>query len=201
MDAVFLSSRPGRRISRLSSLIVLLALILAFVPGTARAATCASYHTAREGDTTVSIAQFYGVKWGSIALANHLKEPFRLTPGQVLCIPEEDVKGKDKEKDKDDDDTSSPFDKGTFTVTIYGNRVLLNVSGLPSKNFFVVKARELVPSVSEWSKLGVLRVDKNKKVSQFFNLPNSMNDSALISVCLKNSTTDELTCRTVVHPQ
>lgn len=200
MYAVFLSSRPGRRISRLSGLIVVLAMLLAFAPGTARAATCASYHTVREGDTTVSIAQFYGVKWGSIALANHLKEPFRLTPGQVLCIPEEDIKGKDADEE-DDDESTSTFDKATFTVTVYGDRVLVYVAGLKSKNFFVVKARELVPSVSEWSKLGVLRVDKNKKVSQFFNLPNSMGDSALISVCLKNSTTDELTCRTVVHPQ
>jgi hypothetical protein len=55
--------------------------------------------------------------------------------------------------------------------------------------------------VSEWSKLGELKVEKNQKVSQFFYLPGSMEDSALISVCLKNSTTDELTCQTVVHPR
>jgi len=148
----------------------------------------------------VSIAQFYGLKWGSIALANHLKEPYRLTPGQVLCIPDTDVKGKDKDKDNDED-TPSAFEKATFTVTVYGDRVLVYIAGLKSKNVFVVKVREVVPKVSEWTKLDVLKVDKNQKISQFYNLPRSMNDSTLISLCLKNASTDEMTCRTVVHPQ
>lgn len=200
MYAVFLTSRPVRKISILSSLVIVLALILSSVPGNAQAATCASYHTVHEGDTPVSIAQFYGLKWGSIALANHLKEPYRLTPGQVLCIPDTDVKGKDKDKDNDED-TPSAFEKATFTVTVYGDRVLVYIAGLKSKNVFVVKVREVVPKVSEWTKLDVLKVDKNQKISQFYNLPRSMNDSTLISLCLKNASTDEMTCRTVVHPQ
>lgn len=200
MYAVVESLMPARKALILPSLVVVLAVILALVPGTARAATCASNHTVREGDTTVSIAKFYGVKWGSIALANKLKEPYRLTPGQVLCIPEKDIKGKDADEKKEDD-TTTAFKDATFTATVIGDRVQVSVAGLKSKNFFVVKARQLVPTVSEWSKLGVLRAEKNKKVSQFYTLPNSLNDSALLSVCLKNSTTDELTCRTVVKPQ
>jgi LysM repeat protein len=200
MFAVLRSSKHARRVYLLASLAAILAVLLSSVAVTAQAATCASFHTVQEGDTTVSIAQFYGLKWGSIALANQLKEPFRLTPGQVLCIPVEDVKGRDADED-DDEDSGSAFDKATFTVTVYGNRVLVYVSGLSSKSFFIVKAREMVPSVSEWSKLGELRVEKNKSVSQFYNLPGSMEDSALISVCLKNASTDELTCRTLAHPQ
>jgi LysM repeat protein len=195
MDAVFFYPKPVRKITILSSLILVLGMVMAIVPGSAQAATCASNHTVQEGDTTVSIAQFYGVKWGSIAWANNLKEPYRLTPGQVLCIPEEDIKGKDADEEEDDE-SKSTFDDATFTVTV--DRVQVSVAGLKSKNFFVVKARELVPSVSEWSKMGELKVEKNQKVSQFFYLPGSMEDSALISVCLKNSTTDELTCQTVV---
>ena len=200
MYAIFPSSSPLRRIFFLSCLVVILAVILASVPGKAQAATCASYHTVQEGDTTVSIAHFYDVKWGSIALANHLKEPYRLTEGQVLCIPETDVKGKDKDKDNDED-TSSVFEKATFTVTVYGDRVQVYVAGLKSKNVFVVKVREVVPKVSEWTKLGVLKVDKNQKVSQFYNLPSSMSDSGLITLCLKNASTDEMTCRTAAHSQ
>ncbi|HLE16229.1 MAG TPA: LysM domain-containing protein [Anaerolineales bacterium] len=199
MNAVTKYSRPVRRISIPFGLIVVLALILASVPGsTQAAANCASYHTVQQGETTVSIAQFYGVKWGSIALANNLKEPFRLTVGQVLCIPEGDVKGKDKDKE---DDSPSAFEKATFTATVYGNRVLVYVAGLKSKNVFTVKVREVVPKVSEWTKLGVLKVDKNEKLSQFYNLPAALGDAALITLCLKNATSDELACRTVVHPQ
>src|SRR5512139_3018038 len=74
------------------SLLLVLALLASLAPMPAEAAasspvTCVTYHTVREGDTRVTISQVYRVKWLKIAQANGLREPYKLTPGQLLCIP------------------------------------------------------------------------------------------------------------------
>ena len=46
----------------------------------------------RKGDTTMSIAQSYGIKWGVIAAENRMKPDYKLEAGMELtlaCRPED----------------------------------------------------------------------------------------------------------------
>ncbi len=54
---------------------------------TAKAATCASYHTVVRGDTLGRIAGTYRSSVGAIAQANNIANVNLIFPGQNLCIP------------------------------------------------------------------------------------------------------------------
>lgn len=46
----------------------------------------ASY-TVQKGDSLSKIGARYGVSWNSLAIANNIKSPYTVYPGQVLSIP------------------------------------------------------------------------------------------------------------------
>ena len=180
-------------VSRLSlTLVLVLTLFLAALPQPAQAATCRTYHYVRAGDTTVSIAQTYGLKWREIADANNLDYPYDLDVGDRLCIPPKD------NNNDDDDENTTEFKLG---ITATHTAISVTVSGLDVKKaVFNVRIRNASTGVGGWVKLGRLKAVKKKTTKMVFSVPAEFRSTLYIQVCLKNMTTDELDCRTVVHP-
>jgi LysM repeat protein len=49
---------------------------------------CKAIHVVKRGETLSRIARRYGVSVAAIVQANELRDPNRIYPGQMLCIPE-----------------------------------------------------------------------------------------------------------------
>lgn len=49
---------------------------------------CKFIHVVKRGETLSRIARRYGVSVAAIVQANELRDPNRIVPGQMLCIPE-----------------------------------------------------------------------------------------------------------------
>jgi LysM repeat protein len=167
--------------------LLIVALISAALPTTAKAVTCVRYHTVKSGDTTSKIAQTYGMKWRLIADANDLEYPYKLKTGQKLCIPP-----------GESDDTNQADDL-KMTAKSSGNSISITIKGLSTKTSYYVRVRDGTASVRGWYKIGVMRAKKNTTATMSFSLPKELRNVLYIQVCLKNGTTDELACRTIVH--
>ncbi len=182
------SDRIKNLINLALSLLLVVTLVSAALPQPAQAATCRTYHTVKSGDTTVSIAKTYGLKWRVIAEANDMEYPYDLDVGDKLCIPP-----------KAEDDDTNIADELKMTVKAVGNTVTITVKGLTAKASFYVRARDGNASVGGWHKLGVMRAKKKVTSSTSFILPRELREKLYLQICLKNGTTDEMACRTVVH--
>ncbi len=173
----------------LLSLALALAILAASLPQPVQAATAVAcdtfFYTVKAGDTTTSIAQAFGLKWKEIASANNLKYPYKLKVGQQLCIPSKS-------------DTSEDEDLKVSVVVIGGN-VTVKASGASVRSVFKVKARPGNVGIGGYFVLGNFKVPKKTAVTGVFSLPKDLRTVSPITVCLKNVTTDELICRTVVH--
>lgn len=71
----------------LLSIVILLGLSMS----TASAENCTLYYTVQSGDWLSKIARQYGLDWKAIARSNHLTNPDKLRPGQVLCLKFADI--------------------------------------------------------------------------------------------------------------
>lgn len=174
----------------LLSALLIVALISAALPAPARAVTCVRYHTVKSGETTSKIAHTYGLKWGEIAKANDLEYPYNLKTGQKLCIPP---------SASDKTDNASNADDLKMTAKSSGNTVSITIKGLSTKTSYFVRVRDGTASVRGWYKLGVMRAKKNTSATASFSLPKELRNTLYLQVCLKNGTTDELACRTIIH--
>jgi LysM repeat protein len=59
---------------------------LAFNVKPAQAASCTAWYTVQKGDTLAKIGRMYGVSWQYLAKINHIPNPNKIYPGQVLCV-------------------------------------------------------------------------------------------------------------------
>lgn len=184
------ATRPLRLPQVLLSLLLALAVALAVFPARASAATvtCTAYYTIQKDDTTSKIAKTFNLKWKQIAVANKMTYPYKLTPGKVLCIPP---------KDFSVDPSTSPG--AVLKVTTVNNRLTVTVSNTTARRSYYVRVREVSNSVGGWYKLGSLRVPKNTVVIHNYNLPSKLSGAIYLEVCLKDATTDERICRTVLR--
>jgi LysM repeat protein len=170
--------------------VVAITSLAAALPQPAQAATCASYYYVKAGDTPVGIAQNFDMKWGLIAKANNLEYPYSLKVGQRLCIPPKDT----EEEDKD-------ATKFKYTVTATRSAITITISGLSTKKAgFNVRARNATGTVGGWVLLGRIKAKKGSTTKVIYTIPPELRNITYIQVCLKNVTTDELTCKTVIHP-
>jgi LysM repeat protein len=187
-----------QRRSRLAILTVVFALCLGLIaasfPQPALAATCVSTYFVRAGDTTPKIAKTFGLKWSQIAIANDLKQPYRLDVGQSLCIPPQD-----SPTERSQAGTTTVTKQTKLTVLLTNDLLEVTLGGLSRKGVYTVKVRDSDASVGGWYKLANLKIDRKETVTAVYRLPQELSDIAWISVCLKNGTTDELICQTVVN--
>lgn len=186
-------SGARRRMIALMGTFILIALVAAALPQAAHAASkCVAYYTVKEGDTTPSIAHTFGMKWGDIALANNLTYPWKLKPGQRLCIPSEDnVKTlKDKQEKPS---------KGSINAYNRGNFIVVSASSYPKKSAFYVKVRDITQSAGKWYKLGSFKAPKKSTVTKLFALPKDLRSSIWLQICTKEATTNKSNCQTVIR--
>jgi hypothetical protein len=168
------------------SALLVAAIFAAALPQPARAATCARYYTVKEGDTTPKIAHTFDLKWGVIAKANKLNYPYKLKAGQVLCIPGEAS-------------TESTGESISYKVVARGSTVTVTVTNPPNKRAYYVRVRDVSAGAGDWFKIGKFKVKKNETNTAVFSIPKELRTKLYLQVCLKNATTDELTCRTALH--
>lgn len=179
------------KLSRVLSIFVLLAVLVAALPvpvqAAPAAADCDRYHQVRYGQTVKKVAKLYGMDWQEIVKANNLTDPYTLTVGQRLCIP---VVKKS---------SSSSDTKATFSAFVTKNkdvRVTVN-SNKKAQNFFV----RVGPNVANnhiWYKVGKITSKKSGTTTRTFDLPNQLTRHGSLQVCLKNTVTDSVVCATVV---
>jgi LysM repeat protein len=183
------------------SFVMTIAILMAFLPQSAQAATCVAYYVVQEDDTTPKIAQTYGLKWGEIAKANDLDPSDKLVVGTRLCIPP-----------GDDDDGSPATGGGTSTfipdtdknakisVYISGGRIFLNLSKFSISHVYLVKVRDAQVGIGGWEKLEKVKIKKTTTYDLVLKVPKDLQDSLFLSVCLKDLSSDELICRNAINP-
>ena len=170
------------------AVVIVLSMLLVALPQTAQAATCDSYYRIKSGDTKSSIAELFDLKWSDIADANDLGSGYIPKVGQRLCIPE---------KSTDDEDNPNVKLKVTTTHTL----LTLTITGLSDKKtVFMIRARDTRVGVGGWYKLGRMKVKKSATNKDQFAIPTQLQKTPYLQVCAKNSTTNEMICRTIVHP-
>ena len=172
------------------AVLILLSMILGAFPRQAQAATCDTYHTVKSGDTKSRIAQLYKVKWREIADANDMDDSDDLVIGERLCIPF----SAEDEEDKANPDLRMRISLAHTTVTV-------TVSGLSDKKaVFLVRMRDATVGVGGWQTLGRLKAKKSSTSKVTFPIPREFRNTLYLRVCIKNSSTDELTCQVALHP-
>jgi hypothetical protein len=181
------------------SIVMTIALLMAFLPQSAQAATCVAYYVVQEGDTTPKIAHTYGLKWREIAKANDMDPGDKLVVGDRLCIPD----GAD----------SSPAtgggtsiflpetdDNARFTVSISAGKIYLNLSRFSISHTYLVKVRDAQVGVGGWEKLDKVKIKKTTTYNLVMNVPKDLRTELYLNVCLKDLSSDELVCRTAINP-
>jgi hypothetical protein len=176
--------------NRVLGVLLMLALLAAFVPQPAQAASCQANYVVLSGDTTPKIAHSYGMAWRKIALANDLVIGQKPKVGSTLCIPTVNSSSSG----------SAANPNAVISVNIVNGRVFINTNKLSADSVFLIKVRDVGTGVGGWSKLGRLRLSKNTSEQNAFSLPNDFNGIPIVSVCLKDMTTDDLFCRSAVNP-
>ena len=171
------------------SLLLAMTIMVTVLPQPAQAesttptATCAKTHIVLKGETTASIAKLYGMPWYDIARANNLTKHYTPNPGDKLCIPYK--KGQ------------TPV-KGTIAITAKGDKLTITASNFKDTFVFFVKAKDALAKDALWFRIGGLTVTKGKKEQvTTYTLPKDLRKATVLSVCLKNVYTDDLTCYSV----
>ena len=172
----------------LLSVLLVAAILVAALPQPASAATtCVQYYTVKKGDKRAKIAHMYSLRWREIALANNMESPYTLEVGQKLCIPAQGS-------------TSSGSSGITLSVSKFGNLMKVTLSNPSHRTVYNIKVRDINDSIGGWYKLGRIRVLKNASGTALFSVPKDLKGAIWLSVCAKNATTDELLCKTIIHP-
>jgi hypothetical protein len=199
----------GRKFSHLiaswmpvfSVLLVVAILAMALPQSGLAQTTCRTYHTVREGDTKPYIAHTYGVKWSEIAAANDLSVEEKPAVGMQLCIPEatsdnETTGGKPKTQ------VDEPEGEGSavIQISISGGRISVHTDNFNKDHLYLVKTRDVDAGTGSWYKLGNISVQEDESQSFSFNIPQDLRDEPVLSVCLKDQTSDELICQSVSNP-
>lgn len=146
------------------------------------AVVCTTTHFVKANETLSSIAKKYRVTVDALANANGLKTTATVYKGQKLCIPP----------------SNKSEASSVLSVLASKGRLTLSGSGLAKSKAYVVKVREGDQGI--WYMLG--RVSSTKDgtlVSKSYTLPKDLRSRMYLTVCLKNQTTDQLTCRKVFH--
>lgn len=183
---------------RLAPLLALAAAVfcLALLARTGQAAAgCLDRFLVRPGDTLTGIADIYGFDWRVLARLNNLEAPYDLQAGRWLCLPA--VVGAEAAAA-----TPHPSRLPAFTANISGGQVRVQTRNFPVKNSYLVRiTADPHKPRSTWTRLGILRTKTGGNVEARFSLPARFKGVSPLRLCLKNMTTDQLTCITVLNPR
>jgi len=186
-------TRLNQRMIHFGSLALTVLVTLAFLaaalpqPVQAASAPCVTYYTYKKGDKTYSVAKTFGLAWWEIGLANNLKYPYIPTVGQRLCIPPQGWA------------ESQPTVTGYMSAISKGSKLTVTASGFTTRYLWMVKVKDSTGKVSGDFKVGRMLIPATTRVKAGFQLPAELRNSSLLTVCLKNQTTDEKICKNIVH--
>lgn len=179
--------RTPQRWLVIASLVLLLALVVSALPqGSAAAVTCKYKHKVQEGETLIYLGNYYQVYWYKIADANKLQPPYAISAGQVLCIPEGER--------PDAGTTTGTKDKATPVLdAVLGlSDITVGVENFAPKTPYYIR---LFPTGSGYSfRIGNFTTNKEGDATKMFNLPMYLPRTREMSVCVKNTWTDAVSC-------
>jgi hypothetical protein len=183
-----------------SALLVLAILTMALPQAGLAQTACRTYYTVREGDTKPSIAHTYGVKWSEIAAANDLSVEGNPPVGVQLCIPEvssenETTGGQPKTQVNEPKNEAD----AVIQISISGGRISIHTDNFNNDHIYLVKARDVNSGAGGWYKVGTISVQEDESQSFSFSVPQDLRDEPVLSVCLKDQTSDELICSSVTN--
>jgi hypothetical protein len=197
MNKAFLSVRHQGKTFAIVSILIIVALLMSVMPQftqRADAATCSKKYTVVAGDTLSSIAAKYNTTVQVLAELNDLTAPYVLSVGQTICLPAGSTAA--TATPKATSTSSSSKYKYDITVTRDGTRITLKASSFPPKSNFWVRAGEDLKK-SGWMRIGKLHTNKNGAGEGTYRLPDDLRIEPSYYLCLKNQSTDKLTCKKV----
>ena len=186
------TSRRPTRIAGLLSSLVILALMLSIVPRPAQAATnatCSQYYKVQSGETLTFIATKFSVTLTELANANNLKDPYVIFVGQELCIPTTSTTTTTTA-------TTTSSSKTGFTIESKDFKtIIITVSNFPKKAVYYVKGKNANRGDYSWYKFGRVKTSKTGSSTTTLRLPKGLRDKEFLQICLKNATTDAVSCQ------
>jgi len=195
-------SHPGRPLFRTISLLLALAVLVSLFPqmSVQAAAACKFHYKVQAGDTLIWIAQAYSTDWQSIAEANKLTEPYVLTVGQSLCIPDgTKPSGPVATTTTTGTSTGTKTSKPTMTVAAGIDSVYLKLEHFPK---YIVYYVDLKPRSTNYGsyRIARVRIPKSGGYEDWIKVPNWVPDSRVFTLCLKNVWTDAISCLDYDNP-
>jgi len=186
-----------RRLAVLLSLMLLLPLLMSALPqAEAFAVTCKFKYTVESGDTITYVGNLYQIDWTEIAEANNLSAPYALAVGQVLCIPGGVKPDGIGTVVSNSNDNSSTTKKGKTTPTMevvsQMNHILISVENFASRTPYYVRLEASRSGVSY--RIGNFTTNKEGDWTGWFRVPSYMPRYPDMTVCLKNTWTDKVSC-------
>ena len=188
MNTIFNRTSNKRRLrvgSMAITAMLVLATLAAALPQPALAAKCSAYYTVKAGDTTSMIAHTYGLVWAKIAKANNIKSPYKLKVGQTLCIPAQGG--------------TTVAQPGTMTAGATGNGLRVTIQDFDRRGIWVVKVNDTKTPFGTNYKVGQMVVPGKTRATGFFNLPQALRKTPFLTVCVKNSVTNQNICQQITH--
>jgi LysM repeat protein len=175
------------KLALISAILLLILLMSALPQRPAEAQACKFKHTVEAGDTIHYLANLYGVSWDEIAEANDLPPPYTITVGQVLCIPGGTAPANQATK------APTGGNKPSLEVVPVGfNHIYVSVENFARKASYFVRIFARNQGVSY--RIGVFTTNKEGDFADYFKIPDYVPRSATMGVCVKNATTDAVSC-------
>ena len=89
---------------------------------------------------------------------------------------------------------------GTLTAWAEKGKVYVKLSGFTQKYQLRLKARDAYQAIGGWKSLGTVKVDRKTDQVSVFPIPKTLLNTLYLNVCMKNMTTNLLSCKVVVNP-
>ncbi len=89
---------------------------------------------------------------------------------------------------------------GTLNAWVQNGKIYVKLSGFTEKNQLRLKVREATQGIGGWKSLGTVKVDRKTDTTTTFPIPKTLAKKIYLNVCMKNMTTNVLTCKVVVNP-
>lgn len=193
------------------SILFVLALLAAALPQTAQAAAsaCAKNYTVVAGDTLSGIAAANNSTVQDLANANNLTSPYVLTIGQSLCVPGSASTSTTGSTGTSATSSSESSTSASSTVTTTNTTApaliitrttrgfTLQARNLTAKGSYIVKVGEGRYGITDWIRLTRLHANKTGSAEKTYRLDREMRAADILTICVKNATTDQTLCSTV----
>lgn len=188
-----------RSLAVMLSLVLMVSLLMSALPQTrASAVTCKFKHTVATGDTLMYVANLYQVDWMDIAKANNIQPPYALAVGQSLCIPggvkPDGVGTTVNNNGNTNGNTNGKQGKATPSLQVVSqmNSLLVSVENFAPRTPYYVRLFARNTGVSY--RIGNFTTNKEGDWGGWFKVPRYMPRFAQMSVCVKNTWTDAVSC-------